>query len=328
MPMLARRLAPNQLPPVTDASLPTPLRGIVPPMITPLLDRDALDVEGLERLVEHLVAGGVHGLFVLGTTGEAACLSYRLRRDVIRRTCEQVHGRLPVLVGVTDTCLVETLGLARSAAEAGANAVVLAPPCYFPVSQSELIRYIRRVADELPLPLMLYNIPALTKVAYEPETIRQLLDVPRIVGLKDSSRQMDLFLEFCQITRQRPDWSLLIGFEHMLVDAMRAGGTGGVCAGANLSPGLLVALYNAALANDPERLKEIDGILRCQRQIYSVGRGSTASIQGIKCALALRGICHDRMSEPFEGLLGEERANVKAILREIDGRIRPSNGMS
>lgn len=297
-------------------------------MVTPLLDRDTLDVEGLERLVEHLVSGGVHGLFVLGTTGEATCLSYRLRRDVIRRTCEQVHGRLPVLVGVTDTSVTETLDLARSAAEAGASAVVLAPPYYFPMNQSELIRYVRRLAEELPLPLMLYNIPALTKVSYEPETIRQLLDLPGIVGLKDSSRQMDCFLAFRQVTRQRPDWSLLIGFEHMLADAIRAGGDGGVCAGANLSPHLLVALYEAAVANDHGRLEEIHASLTCQRRIYAVGRGATASIQGIKCALALRGICQDRMSEPFEGLSDGERASVKAILQEMDERTRSSTGMS
>lgn len=297
-------------------------------MITPLLGRDALDVEGLARLVEHLVAGGVHGLFVLGTTGEAASLSYRLRRDVIRRTCEQVHGRLPILVGVTDTSPTETRDLARFSAEAGANAVVLAPPYYLPMNQSELIRYVRRLTEELPLPLMLYNIPALTKVSYEPETIRQLIDIPGIVGLKDSSRQMDCFLAFRQVTRQRPDWSLFVGFEHMLVDAIQAGGTGGVCAGANLSPGLLVALYEAALANDRERIKEIDGILACQRQVYSVGRGATASIQGIKCALALRGICQDHMSEPFQGLSDGGRASVNVILQEMDERIRPSNGMS
>lgn len=290
-------------------------------MITPLLDRDALDVQGLERLVEHLMAGGVHGLFVLGTTGEAASLSYRLRREVIRRTCDQVDGRLPVLVGVTDTSVTETLGLARSAAEAGADAVVLAPPYYFPMSQSELTQYVRCLAAELPLPLMLYNIPSLTKVGYEPETIRQLLDIPRIVGLKDSSRQMKCFVAFRQVTRQRQDWSLLIGFEHLLVDAIRAGGDGGVCAGANLSPHLLVALYEAAAAGDRGRLEKIHEALACQRRIYTVGRGATAAIQGIKCALALRGICPDRMVEPFHALSDEGRAQVEAILRERDERL-------
>src|ERR1700722_3121264 len=110
------------------------LRGIIPPVVTPLLGRDELDAAGLERLIEHMLAGGVHGLFLLGTTGEAPGLSYRLRREFIERACRQVAGRVPVLVGITDTAFVEALNLARFAAEAGAQALVLAPPFSYPNS--------------------------------------------------------------------------------------------------------------------------------------------------------------------------------------------------
>ena len=96
-----------------------PLTGIVPPLITPLRDRDALDEPGLERLIEHVLGGRVSGLFILGTTGEGPSLGYRLRRELIERTCRQVRGRVPVLVGITDTAVVEALDLARCAAEAG-----------------------------------------------------------------------------------------------------------------------------------------------------------------------------------------------------------------
>ena len=89
--------------------IPAPLRGIIPPMITPLRDRDVLDRAGLERLIEHILAGGVHGLFVLGTTGEGPSLSYRLRQEVIEETCEQVNGRVPVLVGITDSSFTESV---------------------------------------------------------------------------------------------------------------------------------------------------------------------------------------------------------------------------
>src|SRR3954447_26719101 len=97
-------------------SFARPLCGIITPMITPLSDRDALDVAGLERLIEHIVGGGVNGLFILGTSGEAPGLSYRLRRELVERTCRQVRGRLPVLVGITDTSFVEALSLAELAA--------------------------------------------------------------------------------------------------------------------------------------------------------------------------------------------------------------------
>jgi dihydrodipicolinate synthase/N-acetylneuraminate lyase len=116
--------------------LPSPLRGIIPPMITPLLDRDTLDVTGLERLIEHILGGGVHGLFILGTTGEAPSLSYRLRYELIDRACKQVNDRVPVLVGITDTCFTESINTANKARDAGAHAVVLAPPYYFPAGQA------------------------------------------------------------------------------------------------------------------------------------------------------------------------------------------------
>src|SRR5687767_8148332 len=101
-----------------------PLTGIIPPLVTPLKDRDTLDVEGLERVIEHVLSGGVHGLFLLGTTGEGTSLSYRLRREMISAACRQVKRRVPVLVAVTDTAFIESVALARHAAEAGADAVV------------------------------------------------------------------------------------------------------------------------------------------------------------------------------------------------------------
>ena len=108
-------------------------------MITPLRGRDQIDHAGLERLIEHILAGGVHGLFILGTSGEAPSLSYRLRRELIERVCAQVRNRVPVLVGITDTSIEEALGLARHAAGSGAQAVVTAPPYYLPTGQPELI---------------------------------------------------------------------------------------------------------------------------------------------------------------------------------------------
>src|SRR5262249_52367562 len=155
---------------------PIPLRGIIPPMITPLVDRDTLDAAGVDRLVEHLLAGGVHGIFILGTTGEAPSLSYRLRHELIARVCGPVAGRAAVLVGITDTSCVESVILANKAAAAGAQAVVLSAPYYFPAGQPELWEYIEDIAGELPLPVFLYNMPSHTKITFEPETVRRALD--------------------------------------------------------------------------------------------------------------------------------------------------------
>ena len=130
---------------------PTKLQGIIPPMITPLKGDDELDREGTVRLTEHLVAGGVHAIFLLGTTGEAQSLTYRLRYEFVELVCRQVAGRIPVLVGVTDTAFIESVRLAEHAAKCGAVGVVAAPPYYFAPSQQELIEYYTALADALPL---------------------------------------------------------------------------------------------------------------------------------------------------------------------------------
>src|SRR5688500_8455716 len=166
---------------LTPNVLPKPLRGIVPPMVTPLAGPQELDVPGLERLVEHILGGGVHGLFVLGTTGEAASLDDALRRELVRRTCQLVKGRVPVLVGVTDTRVSESVSLGRWAAECGAAAVVVSAPFYVALEQQELVAYVKTVVAQQPLPCYLYNIPALTKTEYESATVMRLAELPRVI---------------------------------------------------------------------------------------------------------------------------------------------------
>ena len=287
-------------------------------MITPLSGRDMLDVAGTERLVEHLLRGGVHGLFILGTTGEAPSLSYRLRRNLISQVCRQVAGRVPVLVGVTDTAYIESVNLATFAAEAGAQAVVLSAPYYFPAGQQELREYIEDIVADLPLPVFLYNMPTHTKITFEPDTVRAALDMPNVVGLKDSSAQMIYFHKLRAICAQRPDFSLLVGPEELLGESVLFGAHGGVCGGANLFPKLYVELYEAALAGNLERVRALHAqVIRIGRTIYSVGRHGSAFIKGLKCALSCLAICDDDMAEPFQRFRPEHREKVEAHLAAL-----------
>ena len=300
-----------------------PLTGIIPPMVTPLRDRDTLDTAGLERLIEHILAGGVQGLFILGTTGEGPSLSYRLRRELIDRVCRQVRGRVPVLVGITDTAFAESVAVARHSADAGAEAVVLAPPYYLPEAQPELQEYLEHLLPELPLPLFLYNMPALMKVSFELETVRRAMDHPRIVGLKDSSGNMIYFHQVQAMLAHRPDWALLIGPEEMLFDALLSGGHGGVSGGANLFPSLYVKLVAAARAGDLATAKELHAaIMRVSRSLYRIGRHSSSIIKAIKCALSCLGVCDDFMAEPFHRFRAEERRLVEQRLAELQEHLR------
>jgi dihydrodipicolinate synthase/N-acetylneuraminate lyase len=292
-------------------------------MVTPLRGVDELDVAGLERVIERLITGGVRGLFILGTTGEGPGLSYRLRRELIERTCRQVAGRVPVLVGITDTAFVECLGIARYSTDCGAAAVVAAPPYYLPESQPELLEWIGDLHDALPLPLMLYNMPALTKVAIEPETVRRAMEFENIVGLKDSSGDLEYFRSVLALRAERPDWSVLIGAEEKLAEADAAGGDGGVCGGANIFPRLHVALHEAASSGNVARVGELQrAVLAASERIYGVGLHTSRIIKGVKCALSCLGVCDDFMAAPFRAFRDPERRRIAEAVEAVEADLR------
>jgi 4-hydroxy-tetrahydrodipicolinate synthase len=293
------------------------LTGIVPPLITPLEDRDTIDELGTRRLLDHVIAGGVSGVFILGTTGEGPSLSYRLRRDFIQLACEIVDGRLPVLVGVTDTAFVETIQLAQFAKHAGAAAAVLSTPYYFPAGQTELTQYIDHVAEVIALPLVLYNMPGLTKVWFEIDTLGKLTRHKNIVGVKDSSGDLDYFGKLAELKQLRPDWMIMIGPEHLTPEAVKRGGDGGVNGAANFYPELFVSLYKAAAGGDQQRVAAIMTRVHALQAIYEVGKYDSRFIKATKCACSLLGLCSDRLAEPFNHFLPPERARVRQILDNL-----------
>lgn len=293
-------------------------RGIVPPLATPLLDRDALDAAGLERLIEHVLAGGVQGLFILGTTGEGPMLPHPVRRELVRRTLDQVAGRVPVLVGITDTVFSESVALARFAVEHGAEAVVAAAPYYFPAGREPVERWARSLARALPLPLVLYNMPEMVKMVLAVDTIRRLADEPNIVGIKDSGGDLGVFDGYARVVREdRPDWSLLIGPEQMLPQAHGLGGHGGVCGGANVAPRLFVALQAALEARDDASAAVLQGRVLSLGRLYGVGTEPCRVVVGIKNALHEMGICGAACAAWAELFDAGQRNQIAEIVAEI-----------
>jgi 2-dehydro-3-deoxy-D-pentonate aldolase len=275
--------------------------GIIPPLVTPLDEQGQVDLAGLERLVERLIAGGVHGLFVLGTTGEGPSLTQNLQQLVVSAVCDQASGRLPVLVGITNTVWAHSLEVADAAFAAGAAAVVLAPPYYLPMTQAELIGYTERLVDRLPLPVMLYNMPSCCKTWFDVETVRRLSQHPQVLGLKDSSGDLSYLQRVVAKMSDRPDFALFVGPEEMLVAAMRVGAGGGVNGGASMFPRLYVQMYQAAVRGDwpeAERLQQL--VLLVGQAMYSASEGPSRIIKGIKTGLELLGVCQDHMAEPFQ----------------------------
>jgi 4-hydroxy-tetrahydrodipicolinate synthase len=268
-------------------------------------------------VLERVITGGVHGVFILGTTGEAPSLSYRLRREVIDRTCQFVRGRVPIIVGITDTSVVEAINLARHAAAAGAQAVVTAAPYYFPEGQPELIEWAQKLVPDLPLPVYFYNMPQMTNVVFEPETIRQLTQLTGIAGLKDSSGDLDYYGKLVEVAKTRPDWRVFVGPELLLVETLRLGGHGGVNGGAQIDPGLLVGLYDATLRGDQAAVERLQARLVQLGEVYKVGRHASTVIKGVKCALNLMGICSGELAEPLRAFNEPERRKVAERLTAL-----------
>lgn len=287
-----------------------PLRGIFPPLVTPLLEQDKLDVEHLEKLIEHVLFGRVHGLFLLGTTGEGPSLSHRLKQELVRQACRLVAGRVPVLVNVSDTSLSESLSLAYVAADAGAAALVACPPYYFPLDQDNLWRYLQHLVSDLPLPLLLYNMPSHAKVAFGAETIARALQLTQVCGIKDSSGDRGYLLALIAQCRPRSDWSVLIGPEELLVDGLQAGAHGAIVGGGNLYPRLLVELYEAV--RDGDNFTELQERLTWFHQhVYRLGTGPNGWLVSLKAALALQGLCTEVTAEPLHPLTDTQREHLR-----------------
>jgi dihydrodipicolinate synthase/N-acetylneuraminate lyase len=295
-----------------------PLSGIIPPLVTPLLDNNTLDVAGLEKLIDHLLSGGVHGLFILGTTGEATSLNYNLRKELIKRVSELVNNRIPVVAGITDTSLHGSLEIAEYAKKYGLDGVVLAPPYYVPISQEEMREYLENLAPRLPLPFLMYDMPSCTKMHMSVETIKKAKDLGAI-GIKDSSGDMAYLFSLIQEFKSSPDFAIIAGTELFLPDTILQGGHGAVAGGANLYPRLFVELYNASVARDLDTIAALrDKVMMIDNTIFSVGKHKSRIIKGIKCALSVMGICSDYVALPLRKFRSEERKRIEQHVEELN----------
>lgn len=294
-----------------------PLKGIIPPLVTPLLENKELDSVGLKNLIEHVLEGGVHGIFLLGTNGEGPSLGYALRKQLITEACEIVNHRVPVLVAITDTSLDATLEIAEHSKKSGADALVVAPPYYFPISQQEMVDYLRDLAPMLPLPFVLYNIPSCTKLHLTVDTVKKAKDFGAI-GIKESSGDMSLLFALLEEFKDSPEFSIIAGAELLLSDTISNGGHGAVAGGANFFPRLFVELYEASLSNDLDKIKELrQKVMKVNNTIYNVGSTPTKSIKAIKSALSVMGICSDYMAQPLRKFDEVQQKEVKQYLNQF-----------
>ncbi len=291
--------------------------GIIPPVVTPLLNIDQLDLAAVERVAGHLLSGGVDGLFVLGTTGEGPSLNYQIRYEMVERTCEVVNGKVPTLVGVTDTSLVGAIELSRHAMSSGAAAVVAAAPYYFQTSQEAVVAWYTALAEASPLPLMLYNMPGCVEIVLSLETIERLSAHDNIVGVKDSGGDLRYSRQLCQ-KFQHEDFAVFMGPEELIPQAVAAGADGGVCGGGNLLPSVYVNLFKAAKKNDTTQVDQLVAIVdQMFQHIYKCPDGKMNLIPALKYAMSQAGLCTAQIAPPLLGPSAEHSSQIRERLPEL-----------
>lgn len=297
------------------------LSGLIPPMVTPLDAKRRLDKKGTRNMVNHLLKGGVDGIFLLGTTGEGPHLSYAVREELVKTVCGLVKGHVPVLVGITETDLDDAVAFAAKCKAHGASAVVAAPPYYFKLTQAECVAWFTEMANRLTLPLVVYDMPAHTDTIIEPATIAKLAAHPNIVAMKDSSSIIALFNKFRIALEPFADkFSLFMGPDEAMGEAVLLGADGGVCTGANLWPAQFKAMYLAAKAGDVEKVRSLQRFTTMSSYLlYGLGQGQVGFLKGVKAALAEMGLVQNVLAAPFTPFEGAERHKVKSALKTLRG---------
>lgn len=288
-------------------------------MVTPLATPDKLDVASTKKMVRHLLDGGVDGIFLLGTTGEGPHLPYAVRERLVKVVCATVKDKVPVLVGITETDIEDALAFAAKCKRLGASGIVAAPPYYFKLTQRECVSWFREMADRLPLPLVIYDMPAHTDTVIEPATIAELAQHPNIVAMKDSSSIIALFNKF-RVALKPYTWrfSLFMGPDEAMGEAVLLGANGGVCTGANLWPLTFKKMLNAAISGDVAEVKRLQDITTTSSYLlYGLGEGQIGFLKGVKAALSEMGLIRNVMSAPFIPFKGEELKPVRAALAKL-----------
>ncbi|KUM80320.1 dihydrodipicolinate synthase family protein [Streptomyces curacoi] len=304
-------------------TIPTPLTGVVPPVCTPLTPDREVDVPSLLRLVDHLVEGGVHGLFVLGSTSEVAYLTDRQRRLVVEAVAGHVGGRLPLLAGVIDMTTPRVVDHVREVTAAGADAVVATAPFYARTHPAEIARHYRLIAAASPVPVIAYDIPAAVHTKLPADVILDLAAEGTVAGLKDSSGDLAGFRQVVTGARSRPDvtgFSVLTGSELLIDAALALGADGAVPGLANVDPQGYVRLDRLCRSGDQEAARAEQERLCALFGMVTVGDparmgGGSSALGAFKAALYLRGVIECPVTaEPQVPLSAEEVERVGKYL--------------
>ena len=315
----ARLNIPGKIPDILNHSkvVKPALSGIYVPNIVPYDNSGQINEDELRRIIRWLGDKGVTGFYPNGSMGEFIRLSYEERKRVVKIVTEESGGR-PVLAGAAEPNVDLVLEMCAYCADLGCRAVSITGPYYYKLSQESIEAYFRELAQKAPIDIVIYNIPAFANEISVPVLTRLALDCPRIIGTKDTSRDMPRFLQVLHaVKKQRPEFSVLIGWEELLCDALFMGGDGGTLSSAGVVPEVIMQIYNSARQGDWETARKGQFNLL---DLFALMLNAPNFPEGFRAGYQLRGFetgnARFPLSDPEIRIVSEVRARIACVLAE------------
>jgi 4-hydroxy-tetrahydrodipicolinate synthase len=290
-------------------------RGVVVPMVTPFTPDGKVDIPATEKVVEHLISGGCIP-FILGTTGEFACVPVAERAGFVEATVKTTAGRTLTYAGIASNCYQETVDAAKTYADLGIDCVVANLPSYYPLAPDNMLAYFEKLADDVPAPLMLYNITITTHMSIPLDIVEKLSHHPNIVGLKDSEKNEERFEQALSMWKDRPDFAHFTGTAALCTMALLAGSDGIVPSTANFAPQLYKDLYDAAVAGENAKANELQAKNAALGLVYQKGRVLSQSLPALKVIMNELGLCGPSVLPPMIEPSAEEKADILKKMAE------------
>lgn len=294
------------------------IKGIIPPILTPMNPDESINEQELRNQVNRMVEAGVHGIFAFGTNGESYALTPAEKERVLSIVVEETAHRVPVYAGSGCITTTETIAMSRKAQQLGADVLSVITPYFAAASQDELYRHFMAVAEAVDMPIVLYNIPVRTGNALSPGLVSRLAkDAPNIVGAKDSSGSFDNMKQYIELTSElEKDFSVLSGNDALILPGLVFGGKGGIAGCANVFPKTMVAIYEAFVAGDLEKAKQVQDSIRPFRDCFKYGNPNTI----VKLSAGLLGYPVGGCRKPFDSLSNEGLARLKEVLAQCTAK--------
>jgi 2-dehydro-3-deoxy-D-pentonate aldolase len=293
------------------------LSGIFVPNIVPYDRQGRINEEELRRIIRWIGGKGVTGFYPNGSMGEFIRLSYEERKRVVTIVAEEAGGK-PILAGAAEPNVDLVLDMCRFCSDLGCRAVSITGPYYYKLTQESIEAYFRELAEKSPIDIVIYNIPAFANEISVPVLKRLALDCPRIIGTKDTSRDMPRFQQVLhEIKSQRPEFSVLIGWEELLCVSLFMGGDGGTLSSAGVVPEVIMKIYQEARAQNWAEAKRVQFKLL---DLFSLMVNAPNFPEGFRAGYELRGFVPGRARFPLSAgemdLLADIRARIACVLSE------------